>query len=508
MGRFLIKFILGTILLIGISISFAQSDDDENPPSGGLGAPDPNRPVGLISNTDEATEGYILIPIVQSKEILLLSNDGRIVNIWESDYYPSNSVYLKENGNLLRTASLDDNFGFGFNGQWGFTNGRIEEVTWDNEVVWSFEYSSERFVGHHDFEILPNGNILMIAFERVSAEEAIADGRNPNLINENGEVWGEQIIEIDPSTNEIVWEWRLWDHLIQEFDEDAENYGVVAENPEKVDLNYIEEGFPLQLNWVHINAIDYNPELDQIMLSPRTFSEIWVIDHSISTEEAQGSAGDLLFRWGNPDTYNSGTPEDRKLYYQHDTQWIPEGLPGAGNVLIYNNGGNQRPYSNVIEITLPIDDSGNYIMEVDEATEPSEFVWEYVADPSDTFYSALISGAQRQANGNTLITEGLNGRIFEVNISGEIVWEYNLPPAVWAFRGERYNLPVFENFDLTQDLEYAGGVVWAIDCEDGSQQRLHQYLIQESATMNLFIDTHGDDAEEQWQNEVCAEHSG
>ena len=109
----------------------------------------------------------------------------------------------------------------------------------------------------------------------------------------------------------------------------AENYGVVAENPQLMDVNYLEDDAALQPNWWHVNSVDYSEELDQIILSSRTHSEIWIIDHSISTEEAAGEAGDFLYRWGNPETYRAGDNDDRVLYYQHDAQWIPEGYPGA-----------------------------------------------------------------------------------------------------------------------------------------------------------------------------------
>lgn len=487
-------------LFLSISVVLAQTG---NP--GGLGAPDPDRPVGLTVTSEDVAAGYILIPIIQSKQVLLYDNDGNLVHIWEGEHYTGASVYLKENGNLIRTVSLDDNFDFGFNGQWGFVNGAIEEVNWEGEVVWRFDYASADAIGHHDIEIMPNGNILMIAFERFSSEEAIAMGRNPELLPEHNEMWTEQVIEIDPTTNEIVWQWDLSDHLIQDFDPDAANFGVVADNPQLMDVNYLEDDAPLQPNWWHVNSIDYNEALDQIVLSSRTHSEIWIIDHSISTEEAQGTAGDFLYRWGNPETYDAGDDADRTLYYQHDAQWIPDGYDGAGNILIFSNGGNERTYSDIIEISIPTDADGNYIMTAAEATAPTEYEWYYAADPVESFYSALISGMQRQPNGNTLITDGLNGRIFSVNPDGEIVWEFYLPPAVWAFRAERYDLPAFDELPFSDDLTFEGGVIWYADCADGTQARLHQYLIQENASMQLFMDTHGDDAEAQWQLEACAE---
>ena len=111
----------------------------------------------------------------------------------------------------------------------------------------------------------------------------------------------------------------------------------------------------------------FNAELDQIMISVRSFGEFWIIDHATTTAEAaghkggrRGEGGDLLYRWGNPISYRAGTKADQRLFGQHDAQWIPRGYLGAGHVLIFNNG-NERPagnYSSVDEIVLPVDAAG------------------------------------------------------------------------------------------------------------------------------------------------------
>ena len=93
---------------------------------------------------------------------------------------------------------------------------------------------------------------------------------------------------------------------------------------------------------MHANAVNYNPELDQIAISSRRFDEIWIVDHNTTTEEAAGPAGDLLYRYGNPEAYGRGAEEDRVLFGQHDVQWIPEGHPQAGQLMVYSNG-NDRP---------------------------------------------------------------------------------------------------------------------------------------------------------------------
>ena len=85
-------------------------------------------------------------------------------------------------------------------------------------------------------------------------------------------------------------------------------------------MNYATS--PNGKDWLHANSIDYNPELDQIMVSSRGFSEVWVIDHSI-TEETSTTAGDLLYRWGNPGLM-AEAPHRSILFKQHDAHWLDD----------------------------------------------------------------------------------------------------------------------------------------------------------------------------------------
>lgn len=186
-------------------------------------------------------------------------------------------------------------------------------------------------------------------------------------------------------------------------------------------------------DWMHTNGIDYDAALDQIVFSSPNLSEFFVIDHSTTTEEAKGrtggkrgKGGDFLYRWGNPAVYASGTPADRRLFRQHDAQWIESGLPGAGHFLVFNNGPGRAdpPFSSVDEIEPPLARDGTYTLEPNGRFDPDRPVWSYGAKESERFFSSFISGAQRLKNGNTLICSGENGRIFEVTERGEIVWEY------------------------------------------------------------------------------------
>lgn len=383
---------------------------------------------------ERAFDGYTLFAPLQLTSTYLIDLDGQVVHQWESDYTPGNAVYLLEDGTLLRTGSV----GRGVNSTFtaGGAGGQIQILSWGSEILWDFQYSSDRYLQHHDATMLPNGNVLFIAWDFKTREEAIAAGRNPALLAE-GALWPDHLLEVKPvgpSDGQIVWEWHVWDHLIQDFDPAKANYGAVAERPERIDVNYAQGRGGA--DWNHANSVAYNASLDQILLSVHNFNEIWVIDHGTSSEEAAGSSGgrygrggDLLYRWGNPQTYRAGNRADQQLFGQHDAQWIAQGLPGEGHFVLFNNGMGrpQGAYSTVEEIVPPIDAEGRYALITGSAYDPSAPVWTYAAEAPMEFYSQNISGVQRLPNGNTLICSGAQGRFFEVTSDKQVVWEYLNP---------------------------------------------------------------------------------
>jgi hypothetical protein len=262
-------------------------------------------------------------------------------------------------------------------------------------------------------------------------------------------MWPTLIVEVEPvgpTGGDIVWEWHLWDHLVQDADPTKDNYGAVADHPELVDVNYGNIGGPSSGDWLHANAIDYHPEFDQIVFSSRSLDEVYVIDHSTTTEEAaghtggnSGMGGDILYRWGNPQVYDRGSESDRVFYVVHGVNWIGSGLPGEGNILAFNNGdrpGMSNDYSSVYEIVPPVDEYGNYSIEPDAAFGPSAPVWTYGA-PGEFYAGASQCGAYRLPNGNTLVCQAQGGYLFEVSESGTTVWEYDHPAGNIA-RAERY----------------------------------------------------------------------
>jgi hypothetical protein len=390
--------------------------------------------IGLIRNDPGAFAGYTLVSPLQSTSTFLIDMNGRVVKSWDTDSTPSSLAYLLESGNVLR-AGLAPNSSFRTAG----AGGKMQEFNWNGELVWDFAYGTATIVQHHDFTRLPNGNILMLVKEKKTAAEAIAAGRIPSTV-EGTEVQPDGLVEIKPTGKTggaIVWEWHLWDHLIQDIDKEKANYGDVAAHPERVDINYnVTAGQRANPDWTHFNAIDYNADLDQVLVSLRNFSEIWIIDHGSTSKEAagrtggtRGKGGDLLYRWGNPRVYRAGTAEDQRLYGQHNAHWIPKGLAGAGHILIFSNG-DTRPgtmYSTVEEISLPADSNGRYALGPDKTFGPNRPAWTYSAPNPTDFYSVNISGAQRLPNGNTLICAGAPGIIFEITPLRKVVWQYNLP---------------------------------------------------------------------------------
>lgn len=387
--------------------------------------------VGWLESDSTVAPGYVLFTPMGSTETYLIDSYGRVMHTWTSAYRPGNSVYLREDGMLVRTAKAN-----GPNPPIaaGGVGGIVQVLDWNSNVVWEYSYSSANVQHHHDVALLPNGNILLLAWERKTQAEAIAMGRNPANAPSAG-VWPEHIVEIQQTgltTAAIVWEWHLWDHMIQDFDPAQSNFGIVANHPELIDINIGNTNS----DWVHSNSIDYNPTLDQILISAHSMGEFWVIDHSTTTAEAaghtggaRGKGGDILYRWGNPVNYGAGTGADRRLFNQHCPEWIPAGRPGAGNILVFNNGVN-RPggsYSSIDEIAPPVDAMGNYTLTPGAAFGPSTLTWTYEAPNPFDFYATFISGTRRLPNGNTIICNGPIGEMFEVTSSGTVAWRYRSP---------------------------------------------------------------------------------
>lgn len=392
--------------------------------------------VGLLSyNPSKAFEGYNLIFPHNQPNVYLLNNCGEIVHVWEDDpqFRPGNSVYLLENGNLVKCKHplVSENESIGAGGKGGI----VEIVDWDNTVLWSFEQSDSTARLHHDIQPMPNGHILMISWEYKSKAEAIQAGRDTALLI-NNKLWPDYILEVDPNTDEIVWEWHVWDHLIQDYDAGKDNFGSVGDHPELIDLNWTSNPDGIA-DWLHTNAIDYNPELDQIVVSVPFFDEIWIIDHSTSVSEAaghtsglSGKGGDLIFRWGNPAAYRMGNAADQKLFFQHDIHWIDEFVdfdhPHYGKLAVFNNRVNPS-YSTANIINPGFGwDSWAYLWNGSQ-WGPEDFELTVMHPQPTKIHSGGLSSVQLLPNDNLLICSGANGYSVELTPQNDIVWEYKTP---------------------------------------------------------------------------------
>ncbi len=412
------KNIFTPILILCLSIQVGQSQQT----------------VGLFLNDSLSENGYTLFSV--RNDAYLIDNCGFLVNQWTSLYSPGLSLYLLENGNLLRTGRVPGNFSGGGIG------GRVELFSWEGDLLWGADYATPVYHQHHDIEPLPNGNILLIAWEKYTYAEAVMEGREPDL-TPNGGVWPDKVVEIEMVGSDdfnVVWEWHAWDHMIQEFDSTKNNYGVVADHPELLDANYkaFSNSGPANTgsDWLHSNAVGYNAELDQIVISSRHWSEIWVIDHSTTTEEAaghtggnSGMGGDILYRYGNPEAYNRGDIFNKMFFGQHDAKWVAAGYPNEGKISVFNNG-QGRPagnYSSIDMIEPPLNSDGTYDIDPGQPYGPANLHWTYEANPPESFYSSNISGAHALPNGNVLICDGNAPRFFEVGPDGALHWDYVSP---------------------------------------------------------------------------------
>ncbi|MCF7847744.1 MAG: MBL fold metallo-hydrolase [Kiritimatiellales bacterium] len=392
---------------------------------------------------------------------MLLDAEGKIVHRWDTDLTGGgHTSYLLESGGLLRMGIRDRRY---VKGQPVAATDTLQITDTTGQAVWELSARNVHFNGnkitfHHDMQPMPNGNVLVLIYEEISPKEAAAAGWTAG----NGKtIWSDGVLEIEPDLNtgsfEIVWSWRFIDHMIQDQDANAANYGVIADHPEKIDGHFPESYAPMNAVRQHLNSLDYHPGLDQIVVSSFIYNEIWVIDHSTTIEQAagftggrRGKGGDLLFRYGDPAPYGKSTEADRIFQKQHDTNWVDEGLPGAGNLLVFNNNTSMdavsrvslsgrgaaavqeqlKGISNVYEIS-PSVDNGRYVTGKKGTFEAKQiWFWEH-----KDFFAPFQGGTRRLANGNTLLTDTVGKRVWEVAPDGDVVVRYKGPaPSFKSFK--------------------------------------------------------------------------
>jgi hypothetical protein len=327
--------------------------------------------MGLTKNDEsKAYSGYTLFSTEGDFYAYLIDIEGRVVQRWEMPYTPGQYGELLPNGNILFLGRTDtalapgeDVAGRGIGGY----SGILIEIDWSGNLVWQYK---ENYM-HHSFYRKKNGNTLILRwFGPMPSEIARKIHKNisTDQCNKNHEVWSTGIQEISSAGN-VVWEWRDYDHLDPEIDrigpKDACN------------------------DWMHANKVEELAN-GNILMCARNLNSIYIINRK---------SGHVEWRWGSGELANP-----------HDATSLDN-----GNILIFDNGmyraGSEICYSRVVEVN----------------PKTSKVEWEYLGDPLTAFYSSIQSGCQRLLNGNTLVTESTQGRLFEVTREKEIVWEFINP---------------------------------------------------------------------------------
>jgi hypothetical protein len=380
--------------------------------------------------SSQSFNGFALYNSQGSNTTYLIDENQNIAHTWNMSTECNYTVQLKENGNLVRGTK--GNTSVFSSGNIAAGAGIVQEIAPDGTIVWEYTYANSDHVSHHDLTLVGD-NVLLTAYEKKTSTELNDAGFN----NASSEKWPTHFVELEPDGNggaNIVWEWHIWDHMCQNTDANDPNYTAnISDNPELIDINMIQaQGGPGGGggDWFHVNGVDYNEDLDQIVFSSRFASEIYIIDHSTTTAEAathsggnSGMGGDILYRWGNPSNYGiSGTQVIVNAV--HDARWITDdGRPNGGYLQIFNNSGVSNSISAIDGIETPWDAATNtYLRTAGQAFAPSSYTTRY-----ECAYSASgQSASDRMSNGNIYVNasggQGGAGVMYEVDENGTVVW--------------------------------------------------------------------------------------
>ena len=376
----------------------------------------------------KAWNGYVLFS-AQDKKTHLIDMNGNDVKVWPYEGFPSvlidPALNKGQRGHVLVQLA---NQGGNPTGGNGLRNQSVGELDWNGKVVWEWKgvgvqdayggtgVSTETAANaggarqHHDWRRLPNGNTVIL----VNVVRPLPGFKADKVLDD-------AIYEVSPS-GQVVWQWAAGDHL-SELGFSPESLKLLKETLTRGDKS-------VPFDYLHFNNLsvvgpnkwfdagDQRFHPDNLLFDSRNANIIGIIDRK---------TGAIVWRLGPDFPAPNGSKVPRpvdQIIGQHDAHIIPAGLPGAGNLLVFDNQG---------EAGYPRAGTGTQarsrVLEIDPVKK--EIVWQYTGADSGrvawSFYSSFISSARRLPNGNTLIDEGMNGRVFQVTPKGEIVWEYVSP---------------------------------------------------------------------------------
>jgi hypothetical protein len=373
-----------------------------------------------IYQPDKAWNGLTVLSLLGTPAVVVLDMDGR--EVWRWDDYnlapggparvlPGGIVVASVGtfpGHLESQALVARNFDG--EEEWRFDH--AEQIALDGKAQWSarqhHDWQLSGFpAGYYSPQFTPrlDGSSVLLLTHSSHTDPAIADVGLDD----------DKLIELDPK-GKVTWQWRAGDHI--------DDFGFTPAARAAIRRGGKKDGY----DWLHMNSAvwlgpnkwfeagDKRFDPQNVIVSSRQASVIAIIDR----------AGKVVWQLGPDSTTSEATRALGQIIGQHNVTMIPEGLPGAGDLLLFDNGG-AAGYGD----PSPISPNGDTIyqratsrvLEIDPVT--LKLVWSYSAP---NFYSFNVSGAQRLPNGDTLITEGTQGRVFEVTPKSEIVWEYVAPP--------------------------------------------------------------------------------
>lgn len=347
----------------------------------------------ITSDSDSNYDSYIFVADLSSPDVYLINHEGDKLFKWNlAGDKLGNDANLMDDGSVIVSLQAQES-----DIKFGGYGGIIRKINSDQSIEWQISYYGDGYCQHHDVEYLSNGNILFPVCEKVPIAEAKEMG-----FSGRSDIYLDAIIEMNPLTKKVVWEWHSKDHLVQNYDSSKNNYGVISDNPNKININYPnkDEG-----DITHFNGLTLDEENDLIYVTALGFKEVWVVDHSTSPK----LGGDLVYRFGNPLAYDNdyGTITLANVHCPN--------LLDNGDLLVFANN-YERGHSAVYEYKI----NPPYSLKANQDNEP-KIVWEF---KDDDLFSLSISGADRMSNGNTLIAEG-TGTLWEVSSSGEVLWQNN-----------------------------------------------------------------------------------
>jgi len=348
----------------GTAVGSAQSPAQSPAPPAIDQNPIRRRGVGLRGiDPARACPGLTLFAPAGLTETFLIDLHGAVVHSWKMPYRPGLYGYLTDRGTLLYNGQIPNQT---FLGKSPFMGGSVLEMDWNGKVLWELKRPDH----HHDGRLLKNGNlILLCGAELPDAVAKRVRGGRPGTEVDGMKMWADYIVEVTTG-GKVVWEWKTWEHLDPEVD------ALTASQDERNE-------------WTHANSVWEDAD-GSLLVSFRNISTVVRIDRR---------TGGIVWKLGAP-----------PLSGQHAPHMLAN-----GNMLVFDNGPHR------LDESFPF----SRVLEINPATKA--IAWKYQEPRSFNFYSPRISNAQRLANGNTLINEGVFGRFFEVTSDGDVVWEYVNP---------------------------------------------------------------------------------